>query len=272
RGARRKVLSVVVEIGGKESQARQKKVAPETASRDEIKEALMRSGLWACLRQRPYDRVAPSDGVPSALFVTCTDTNPLAPKPSAIIQEKSKEFRTGLLALAKLTDGTCFVCAADGDELDAYLPTGNIESWRFAGPHPAGNVGLHIHKLRPVGPNTPVWHVGYQDVIAIGQFLRTTRIPTERIAALVGPGVTEPRTVRTRRGAAIEDLFGEGGITAKTPRYVSGSVLAGKTANPDSMTGFLGAYDNQVSVLEDAAPRRFMGWAGPGLGLYSVTN
>ncbi|MCB9476459.1 MAG: Na(+)-translocating NADH-quinone reductase subunit A [Deltaproteobacteria bacterium] len=272
RGARRKVMSVVVEIGGKETQARQKKVTPETATRDEIKEALMRSGLWACLRQRPFDRVAPSNGTPAAIFVTCVDTNPLAPKPQAIIAEKGKEFRTGLLALAKLTDGTCYVCAADGDDAEEYLPTGNIESWRFAGPHPAGNVGLHIHKLRPVGANTAVWHVGYQDVIAIGQFLRTTRIPTERVAALVGPGVTEPRIVRTRRGVAIEDLFGEGGVTASPARYVSGSVLAGKTANPDSMTGFLGAYDNQVTVLEDAAPRRFMGWAGPGFDSYSITN
>ncbi len=33
-----------------------------------------------------------------------------------------------------------------------------------------------------------VWHIGYQDVIAIGHLFLTGRILTERIVALCGPG------------------------------------------------------------------------------------
>ena len=107
---------------------------------------------------------------------------------------------------------------------------------------PSGTVGLHIHTLHPVSRSRTVWHLGYQDVIAFGHLLETGRVWTERVVALAGPGVRNPRLVRTRLGASLDDLtageLGDGDL-----RIVSGSALSGREA------GFLGRYHTQVSVL-----------------------
>ena len=60
---------------------------------------------------------------------------------------------------------------------------------RFAGPHPAGTVGLHIHTLDPAGRGRLVWHVGYQDTLAIGRLFESGSIDVERVVSLAGPAV-----------------------------------------------------------------------------------
>jgi len=141
----------------------------------------------------------------------------------------------------------------------------------FAGPHPAGNAGVHIHHLAQVGPQQSAWHIGYQDVADIGELLSTGRIPTERLVALVGPAVKEPRMLRCQRGMAIADL-GEGVANCEKPRFVSGSALSGRTAQPGSDGGYLGRYANQITVLNDQPKQRFLDWVNPFAKQHTITN
>jgi Na+-transporting NADH:ubiquinone oxidoreductase subunit A len=159
-----------------------------------------------------------------------------------------------------------WVCKRPG----AAIPVPRNEQVRveeFAGPHPAGLPGTHIHELDPVSAAKTVWTIGYQDVLAVARLFATGRLAIERVIALGGPVVRRPRLLRTRLGASFADLTrGEG--TVETARWISGSVLDGRTASGDR--AYLGRYHLQISAVEQAAKRPLLGWLGPGFGSYSA--
>jgi Na+-transporting NADH:ubiquinone oxidoreductase subunit A len=279
RGARRMLRSIVIELSAGERSgepgddelerfASWQDVDPESLSGEQLRALLVESGLWTSLRARPFSKVAEPDSQPRALFVTAIDTNPLTVDPDVVYGEAADDFQLGLKLVAKLCDGPTYLCIADGSAIRGGMST-PVQVETFKGPHPAGTPGLHIHLLSPVSRARSAWHIGYQDVIAIARLAKTGRLPVERIVALGGPPVQEPRLLRTRLGARLEDLTaGALDESQGELRVVSGSVLSGKKAmGPDF--GFLGRYHVQVSVLR-VGKRRFMGWIDPGFGKFSV--
>lgn len=270
RGERRKVLSVVIKVDAEEEHESFTTLDPQSASGDQIRELLGKSGLWPCLRQRPFDKVAQYDDKPHAVFITAMDTHPLAPPVETILAGQEDHFKLGAQTVAKLTDGKTYCCSAEGKKSTAFDIPG-VEHHEFAGPHPAGNAGVHINALDPVGANRVAWHIGYQDVIAIGELVKSGKVPAGRIVGLVGPGAKKTQLVRTRRGASTQELLADN-VAVDSVRAVSGSALSGTIANPGTPEGYLGRYDNQLTVLEEASPRELLGWAGPGTSKYSLTN
>ena len=197
------------------------------------------------------------------------DTNPLAPPVDTVLERHHGNFERGLLALVKLTDGPVYVCTAS----DSSLPVPHHERLRrevFLGPHPAGTVGLYIHTLDPVDRRKLVWHIGYRDVAAIGALFDSGKLDVERVVALAGPAVREPRLVRTRIGASIDEIV-DGELVEGDNRTISGSVLSGRTAAGE-IHGYLGRYHNQVSALREGREREFLGWMSPGLNRFSTIN
>ncbi|MEH6588169.1 MAG: Na(+)-translocating NADH-quinone reductase subunit A [Halioglobus sp.] len=267
RGARRVLQSVVIDIDGDEAESFSKFSAEQAAGLDAaaIREQLIASGQWTALRTRPFSKVPAVDGETAAIFVTATDTNPLAADPTVIIAEQADAFALGQDLLAKLTSGKVYVCIAAG----ASVPTGkaaNIEVAQFAGPHPAGLAGTHIHFLEGVSSSKTVWQVGYQDVIAIGRLFLDGRLYTDRVISLAGPQIDNPRLLRTRLGADLQALCA-GEQKEGDNRVISGSVLGGRAIA--SGIAYLGRYHNQVSVLLEGRHREFMGWLSPGLNKHS---
>ena len=266
RGERRAFLSLVIRVEGDEeltfpSTAMEK---IETLASEEIETRVIDAGLWPVFRTRPYSKVPVPGTRPAALFITAVDTNPLAADPIVIIQEKPEEFKAGLIALQRLVEGTVYLCTAP----QADLPTPpQIEVREFSGCHPAGLVGTHIHFLERVDQQRTVWHIGYQDVVAVGYLFLKGRLLDERIVALGGPAVERPRLVRTRPGACLSELTA-GQLTEGENRVISGSVLSGHPAADD--IDFLGRYHTQVSALAEDRQREFLGWALPGLNRFSV--
>lgn len=278
RGAKRALQTVVVELDESERSVSSDAADtvrfesdtgrhPAELSRQEVKDLLVESGLWTALRTRPFDKVADPKTDPHSVFVTAMDSHPLSPDPSVVLQGRGDDFERGLTALAQLTDGQVFVCAAPGTQLQ--LPTdSNVRLEQFAGPHPSGTVGFHIHTLDPVDRNKLVWHVGYQDVAAIGKLFHGGQLDVERVVALAGPPVSRPRLVRTRLGAELSTLI-QGEIPAdKNVRVISGSIL-GRAAEGE-IHGFLGRYDRHISVLEEGDEREFIGWLLPGTDKFST--
>ena len=170
RGDKRVLQSIVIDIEGDEAISFASFSAEQLAglSREQIVSQLVESGLWTALRARPFSKVPAPDSQPAAIFVNAMDSNPLAADPAVIIAEQTEAFNTGLNLLARLTEGTLFVTQAPGEPLHAATAT-NITTETFAGPHPAGLVGTHIHNLCPASDTRTVWHIGYQDVIALAQ-------------------------------------------------------------------------------------------------------
>jgi len=270
RGDRRVLRSLVIRVDGDEERVFDPvdRAALSGLDREEATERLCDAGLWASVRMRPYNRVPPPGSAPFAITVTALDTNPLAPDPTLALSGAAEDFADGLVVLSRLTDGMVYVCTAPG--VQPHVPEGErFIVAEFSGPHPAGLPGTHIHMLCPVGPGRTAWHVGYQDVIAIGRLFTQGRLSVERVVSLAGPMVKDPRVVRTRAGASLYELL-DGSLLAGELRVVSGSLLGGSRVTGE--VAYLGRYDNQVTVLPEGREREFLGWLAPGAGKFSLTN
>ncbi len=262
RGERRIIQSVVIETAVSSDAGSSSPFSAWSSSvgrdRTKLRELLLESGLWTALRTRPFSHVPKPDGAPDALFVTAMDTQPLAPDVDVIVGERESDFATGLAALTVLTDAPVFVCRKAGSSVGTGVR--GVELADFAGKHPAGTVGYHIHTLAPVSRTHSAWHVGAQDVIRIGHLIETGLLDATHVVALGGPLVREPRLLRTQLGTPVLALV-DGELTAAEtePRIVSGSVLTG-IAVTDNVTGYLGRFHQQITVLPEGRPGAFLGW------------
>ena len=287
RGAKRALISVVVRVDPSDQASSTGAAAtfqsytgrhPSALSREEVQALLVESGDWTALRARPFGRTAAVDSAPKSIFVTAMSTEPFAPAADRIVEGRAGDLERGLAALARLTDGKVYLCRAPGT-MAGVEASDPVRIEEFAGPHPAGAAGLHIHTLDPVDRNKLVWQIGLQDTLAIGRLFATGEPDVQRIVALAGPPVRRPRLLRTRLGASFADLVrGEIGSVAEAApddavRVVSGSPLSGRTAigqgAPAELHGYLGRFHDTISVLEDDDRRRFLGWLMPGFGAFS---
>ncbi|MCU3498132.1 Na(+)-translocating NADH-quinone reductase subunit A [Enterobacter hormaechei subsp. steigerwaltii] len=270
RGERRVLQSVVIQIEGDEKRefARFDAADLVTLSHDAVQTQLLESGLWTALRTRPYSKTPVPGTVPAAIFVTAIDTNPLSADPQPLILAERNAFDAGLTVLTRLTPGKVHVCQASGGKLGGH-PQGQVAFNEFAGPHPAGLVGTHIHFLEPVSLTKQVWHLNYQDVIAIGKLFTTGELCAERIIAIGGPQATQPRLVRTLLGADLTALLA-GETKEGENRIISGSVLSGRHAT--GPMAWLGRFHLQVSVVLEGREKELFGWVLPGAEKYSVTR
>ena len=298
RGRRRAFLSIV--IGLDETLSDDDYVTFDTCSesrlgslaQSEAAGLLVRSGAWTAFRTRPFSRIPSPHDTPHSIFVTAIDTNPLAADPQVILAERGGDFLFGLKAIARLGAEKVYVCQSPDAEIplvkSPHPSSSDIETVAFRGPHPAGLPGTHIHMLDPVGRYKTAWHIGYQDVAAIGHLFRTGRVDTSRVVSLAGPAVKRPRLIRTRLGTNLSDLTA-GQIVVNSQatggvRLISGSVLSGNDATTqpeeiatsgspsDNPIGFLGRYHVQVSAVLEHEHRELFGWIMPGFGKYSLRN
>lgn len=287
RGAKRALISVVVRVdpsdqagsgGAGVGFASYTGRHPSALSREEVQALLVESGDWVALRARPFGRSAAVDSVPKSIFVNAMNTEPFAPAADRIVEGRAGDLQRGLAALTRLTDGPVYLCRAPGT-LAGVETNEPLRVEEFAGPHPAGAAGLHIHTLDPVDRNKLVWQIGLQDTLAIGRLFATGEADVQRVVALAGPPVGRPRLLRTRLGASLADLTrGEIGTGAEVVpegamRLITGSPLSGRTAvgekAPADLHGYLGRFHDTVSVLEDDHERHLLGWLKPGFGAFS---
>jgi Na+-transporting NADH:ubiquinone oxidoreductase subunit A len=268
RGDKRKFESIVIELEGEEEETFQSFKASELDNLERVKvqDMLIQSGMWTVLRTRPYSKVPAPDSAPHSIFVTAMDTNPLAGDPAPIIKEHAEDFCHGLQILSRLSDGTVYICKRPGADITGD-GIASVSMQEFTGPHPAGLAGTHIHFLDPVSDQKTVWNINYQDVIAVGRLFTTGRLYLERVVSLAGPAVKNPRLIRTRVGAAINELVA-GELNNDNVRVISGSVFSGRQARGGY--AFLGRRHLQISAIAEGREREFLGWALAGFNRYSV--
>ncbi|MGI4993333.1 Na(+)-translocating NADH-quinone reductase subunit A [Halobacteriovorax sp. GFR7] len=268
RGARRAFETLVIEVSGNEQVTFEnyKGTGVKDLAKEDVQALLVESGLWPTFRTRPFSKAPALASEPHSIFVTAMDTNPLAADPAVVIAEASEDFVNGVEVISKLTDGRTFVCKAAGANIPTPSTT-KVETKEFAGVHPAGNAGTHIHFIDPVNANKTVWSINYQDVIAIGKLFATGELSTERVISIAGPASVNPTLVKTVPGAHLGEVT-SGKVGQGEVRVVSGSVFSGR-----AMVGtfsYLGRFHNQISLLTEGREREFLGWHKPGLNKFSV--
>jgi Na+-transporting NADH:ubiquinone oxidoreductase subunit A len=267
RGHKRVLQSVVIDVAGDEEESFDAFAPTELSSisREKVEENLVNSGLWTAFRTRPFSKVPALGSEPSSIFVTAIDTNPLAADPAVIIKEEAVAFQQGLDVLSSLSKQV-WLCKAAGAGIGG---NGIAKEEEFAGPHPAGLAGTHIHYLDPVSASKMVWQINYQDVIAVGKLFTTGKLSLERVVSLAGPQVTNPRLIRTVLGASTDEIVA-GQVEGGENRVISGSVLSGTNAH--GPYAFLGRYHNQITVLKEGRDRGMLEYLWAGKDKHSVLN
>ena len=273
RGERRVFQSLVIQLSEDAINGEGEQVAfenytqadPQTLSRDQVVALLAESGLWTALRMRPYSRVPGTDETCDSIFVTATNTYPLGGS-VALRMGEGNGLETGLKVLRKLTEGDVWLCHGPGIAVPSIE---GVKNAQFAGKHPAGLVGTHIHMLAPVGRQRTAWHLDVQDVMAIGELFDSGHLNSFRTIALGGPAAKTPRHLRVRLGSDLSELIeGEVAVDHEV-RIISGSVLGGRDLK--SAGGpYLGRFHSQVSCLKEDRSRVFLGWLGLGSKKYST--
>jgi Na+-transporting NADH:ubiquinone oxidoreductase subunit A len=254
RGAKRRILEVKITPDGKNEAINHGKLDLTTADAAQVKSMLLESGCWPFIMQRPYSIIANSNDTPKCICVSAYATAPLAGDPEVILAGKLDAFQAGITALSKLTSGSVHLCVGKESNLknvkDASVHT-------IKGPHPAGNVGIQIHKIDPINMGERVWTVGPEDVATIGNLFLTGEFRPERTIALVGTDVKESdrKYYRTLAGANVNTLVGT--VDTHNTRIISGDVLTGDKLNNDQFINF---YHNTLTLIPEGNEYAFLGW------------
>ena len=271
RGEKRKVLTVTVTPDAEQSYEEFGKPDLKKATREELVELLLRSGLWPLIVQRPYGIIADPTTTPKAIFVSAFDSAPLAPDYNFVLKQEQRNLQAGLDLLRRLTPGKVHLSMRAKCEGQMSSLQG-VEQHTFAGKHPVGNVGVQIHHIDPINKGDLVWTVNIQDLAIIGRLVNEGRVDMHRIIAVDGSEIEKPGYVRVIAGARV-DSFVKGNVKAQKEgnriRFISGNVLTGtKTA----LDGFLGYYANQLTAIPEGDKYELLGWAMPRLNKFSVSR
>lgn len=268
RGARRKVMSITVEAASEQDFVEFGKKVVSNLNGEAVKEALLESGMFAFIKQRPYDVVADPTVAPRAIFVSAFDTNPLAPDFEVVLKGEEANFQTGLDALAKLAK--TYVSVSAKQKAPALTQAKNVVVTEFDGPHPAGNVGVQINHIAPVNKGETVWTIDAQAVIFIGRLFNTGRVNLTRTVAITGSEVKKAAYCKLKVGALLTDVLAGNVNSDKELRYISGNVLTGKQI---AANGFLGAFHSQVTVIPEGSDvHEMFGWIMPRFNDFSTSR
>jgi len=270
RGEKRMLLEVRILADKEIKYVDFNKTNPVDLNREAVIEALLNSGVWPFIRQRPYGIIADPNQKPKAIFISAFDSNPLAPDIDFIMQQDGEDFQTGLGALQKLTDGKVHLnISADRTPSKVFAEAKGVEINKFSGPHPAGNVGVQIHHIAPVNKGEVVWSINPQDVLIVGRLFNQGKFDASRMVALTGSQVENPKYYKTIVGCSVKNIIADGGLKAGANRIISGNVLTGQQISYD---GYLGFYDYQLTVIPEGHEPEFMGWLMPGLNKLSMSR
>ena len=270
RGERRKLLEVVVKTDTETQYRDFGKADVNKLNRDEIINRLLDSGVWPMIKQRPYDIIADPMTTPKAIFVSAFDSAPLAPDYDVVLNSQEKDLQTGFDCLKKICNKNVNLdLRADTPSTSVFTKLQNVDVNYFAGPHPAGNAGVQIHHLNPVNKGELVWIVNIQDVAIIGRLFNEGHFDARKIVVLAGSEVTKPLYYHSVLGVSISDMT-EGKLKGQVhQRIISGNVLTGTKVEPN---GYLGYYDNQITVIPEGDHYQFLGWAVPGFDKFSASK
>jgi len=267
RGEKRKILAIKIQAS-KEQTYQDNGKFDLSVDATAVKNHLLKTGCWSFIKQRPYDVIANPNKMPKAIFISGYASAPLTADYDFTLQGKEAELQAAITALAKLTEGQVHVSVG----ANSNSPMANLNGvslHKVSGPHPSGNVGTQINKIDPVNKGEVVWTITPQDLVIIGELLLTGKFNAERIVAVGGSSVKTPKYYRTKIGTEISALVYDAGVKDDNFRIISGNVLSGRAVKPD---GYLGYYDNTVTVIPEGNDYELLGWTMPVFNKISTTR
>jgi Na+-transporting NADH:ubiquinone oxidoreductase subunit A len=256
RGPKRKIERICIAASKTQKFVSHSVQGWEKMDREQLKALLMESGNWPFIHQRPYGVMANPDDTPKAIFVNTVKTNPLSEDLRFVLKDDQKEFQLGIDLLNKLVDQPIFL-GTDKAQMGYFQTVEGVQHYTVEGPHPAGNLSLHIQNITPLNMGERVWSVNAEDVANLGRFISTGTFSPQRTIAISGNAVDNPVYFKTLIGSALAPFLEKVGINQQYVRIINGDVLTGAQADP---SGYLGYYNNLVSVIPEGNNYRMFGW------------
>lgn len=262
RGDKRAIHEIIILADKTQEFKSFEKLNIEKISREDLVKTLASSGLMTLFLQRPFNTLPNLDVVPRDIFVSTFDSAPLAPDLAYALKGQELAFQAGIDTLAKLTPGKVYLSLDGRGETDAasvFTGVTGAEKYYFRGKHPIGNVGVQIHHIKPISPTDKVWTINAQDVAILGNFMLEGKVIQSRMVAITGADLNKTGYVKVPIGASVSDLLQSENISSAY-RIISGDVLSGTQVSKD---GFVGFYDDQVTVVEEGDSYELFGWLLP---------
>jgi len=263
RGAKRKLLEVKI-LADKEIEYHTHQTYSSSdlknLSKEDAVAQMLEGGVWPNLVQRPYGIIANAEETPKAIFVSCFDSHPLAPDYNITLKGQDEAFKAGLEVIKKLTDGKVHLnVSADNNNPAMFTQAEGVLINKISGKHPAGNVGVQIHHIDPINKGDVVWTINPFGITQIGKLFLEGKYDASKIVALTGSEVKNPQYYKSFVGSSIKNMVKDN-VKTEHVRYISGNVLTGERIEAD---GYIGFYDNQVTVIPEGDFEELLGWIKP---------
>ena len=262
RGKKRKIIAYVIEKDG----AERKKKFDITDDLEHVKKILIEAGLWASLRQRPFGVFVDPNDTPDAIFITASDTSPLSPDYEFMLKDDKDAFSKGIEILSLLGKVNIVAKKKSKDFFEKFKVENLI---LVSGKHPVGNLSYVLQKVNPINRDNKVWYINPWQVVFIGRLFSEGTIDFTKVVALTGPSVISPKYYKVISGMPIKTVVENNVEKDVELRFISGNVLTGTNVGLD---GFLGFYDDMITVLPEGKDYEFLGWALPGFKKYSPSG
>ena len=256
RGARRKIEKIIISSASTEEFVKHEVLNWQQFDRDQIKTILLESGNWPFIHQRPYGTLANPSDTPKAIFVSTHRTSPLSPDFDFILKEETTSFQDGIEVLNKLVDQKVFL-GTDASFPGIFQTIKEVQHYSISGPHPAGNLSIHIQELAPLNMGDRVWTVNPEDVVNIGRFFKSGKFSPKRTIAVTGNAIEQARYVRTKIGAEIHPILKDFNPVSSQYRIINGDVLTGTAVSEQAHLGY---YNNQITIIPEGNKFRMFGW------------
>ena len=256
RGEKRALVSIVINKTNDDSVAFDQ-------SNNKL-ENLRNASLWDSFRERPFNRVPNINTRPDFLFINACKADGLEASPNQILEVEAENFLAGIKFLVDALGCEINLCSYS----NIYIGELDVNQYVVEGKYPAGNSSIHIQNIKPLTKNTKTWTINWQDVVRIGNSVKSGNFCFDKYVSICGPACEEPKIVKTNLGANMEELTA--GILSTNLRKVSGSLLYGRSG--DSYSDYLTRYSNQISLVSDERKATFFNWLQPGLENHSNSN
>ncbi len=269
RGKKRRIEEIIIEADETQQYYDFKLKSIEELQKNDIINAMLKSGVWPVIRQRPYNIIANPEDNPKAIFIKAFDSAPLAPDYDLLVKQEMDLLQKGIDVLQKITAAPIhFNLHKTLNNTRMYDDLQGVDIRYFEGKHPVGNLSVQIFKISPINKGDIVWHLDIQDLIYIARFFEEGKVEHQKIFAFCGSELTKPMYYKSIQGASISELIQEG-LKQDNVRIISGNVLNGEKLHKNGSIGF---YDNQITVIPEGNHYSFLGWILPGFKKYSFSR
>ena len=269
RGPKRRIVAIEIIPDSLENQTQKTWVIPhKDALIQEKIELLSQSGILTQIRQRPFALLPDLSVTPRAIFVNAMATGPYAPPVDLVVDGKTKEINAALEFLKPFCSGPIHLTYSHQAKAEALLQAKHCEHHTISGPHPSGQVSVHIHHIDPIiSLDDVVWTLDVEVLLSLGHLICHRELPTHRIISICGEGVMQERRglYQVPVGVSVSDLMA-GRCTEQSTRMLSGDPLTGLSVEP---TEFLHPFHRTFSCMKSPKGREFLHFFRLGVSKFS---